>query len=232
MSCVRLARVHSPPSALERGDGYGLESVTLPRIMKPAFPLLLLFASTVGCATSKGPTNIAEAYAKALEENRLADAYALTTGLPEGEAGFHERYKDVAARRERAAAVRAGMDTLEARAPAVILERREADWRVVETRPNDEAKAALTRFLNAVEAKDWEKAWSLLSSPLRSRYTPDRFREDYQREPLARERMRRARLALKGNVKVAGNEATFPLGADRSVRLIMEEGEYRVAAIE
>jgi hypothetical protein len=200
--------------------------------MKPVSCLLLLLALAAGCATTKGPTNIAEAYAKALEENRLAEAYSLTTGLPEGEAGFLERYADVAARRERAAAVRASVDTMEARAPALILERREASWRIVETRPNDEAKAALTRFLNAVEAKDWEKAWRLLSSPLRSRYTPDRFREDYQREPLARERLRRARLSLKGNVKVTGNEATFPLGADRSVRLVMEEGEYRVAAIE
>jgi hypothetical protein len=200
--------------------------------MKPVPHLFLLLALATGCATPKGPTNIAEAYAKALEENRLADAYALTTGLPEGEGGFRERYKDEAARRERAAAVRSNVDTLEARAPTLILERRETTWRIVETRPNDEAKAALTRFLNAVEARDWEKAWSLLSSPLRSRYTPDRFREDYQREPLARERLRRARLALKGNVKVAGNEATFPLGADRSVRLVMEEGEYRIAAIE
>jgi hypothetical protein len=200
--------------------------------MKPASRLFLLLALATGCATPRGPTNIAEAYAKALEENRLADAYALTTGLPEGEGGFRERYKDAAARRERAAAVRSSVDNMEARAPAVILERREASWRIVETRPADEAKAALTRFLNAVEAKDWEKAWSLLSAPLRSRYTPDRFREDYQREPLARERLRRARLALKGNVKMTGNEATFPLGADRSVRLVMEEGEYRVAAIE
>ncbi|HEX8703024.1 MAG TPA: hypothetical protein VF815_29575, partial [Myxococcaceae bacterium] len=60
----------------------------------------------------------------------------------------------------------------------------------------------------------------------------DRFRDDYEREPLARERVRRARLALKGNVKMTGNEAAFPLGADRSVRLVMEDGEYRVASIE
>ena len=200
--------------------------------MKPVSRLLLLTVLATGCATPRGPTNIAEAYAKALEENRLADAYALTTGLPEGVEGFHERYKEDAARRERAASVRANMDTLEARAPTLILEQRQSSWRVVETRPNDEAKASLTRFLNAVEAKDWEKAWSLLSSPLRSRYTPDRFRDDYEREPLARERVRRARLALKGNVKMTGNEAAFPLGADRAVSLVLEDGEYRVASIE
>lgn len=200
--------------------------------MKPSRCLLLLLAFTAGCATTKGPSAVAEAYAKALEENRLSDAYALTTGLPEGEAGFRERYPDATTRHERAASVRAGVSELEVRSPDLILERRQDTWRVVETRPADEAKAALTRFLNAVEARDWEKAWSLLCGPLRSRYTPDRFREDFQREPLAKERLRRARLALRGNVKVTSSDATFALGADRAVRLVLEEGEYRVAAIE
>jgi hypothetical protein len=200
--------------------------------MKLVSRLFLLFVLTTGCATARGPASVAEAYAKALEEDRLSEAYALTTGLPEGEPGFRERYPDRAARRERAAAVRAGLGNLEARAPSLIMEGREDAWRVVETRPGDEAKATLTRFLNAVEARDWEKAWSLLSAPLRSRYTPDRFREDFQREPLAKERLRRARLALRGTVKVTAADATFALGADRAVRLVLEEGEYRVAAIE
>ncbi|WP_224363208.1 hypothetical protein [Hyalangium versicolor] len=200
--------------------------------MKPALRPLLILALTAGCATPKGPSSIAESYAKALEENNLSRAYALTTGLPEGESGFRERYGDASVRRERAASVRTSADELEAHGPNLIMERRQDTWRIVETRPSDDAKAALTRFLNAVEARDWEKAWSLLSGPLRARYTPDRFREDFQREPLAKERMRRARLALRGNVKMTGSEATFPLGADRAVRLVLEEGEYRVAAIE
>src|SRR5690349_15710956 len=115
--------------------------------MKPACRLLLLLALTAGCATPKGPSATAEAYARALEEDRLPDAYALTTGLPEGEQGFRERYADVATRRERAAAVRAAVGDLEAKAPNLIVEQREDTWRVVETRPSDEAKAVLTRFL-------------------------------------------------------------------------------------
>lgn len=201
--------------------------------MKPFCRLLWVLAFGASCATPpKGPSSAAESYAKALEENRLAEAYALTTGLPEGEQGFRERYSEASARRERAASVRAVVGQLEARAPNLIIERRENDWRVVETRPADEAKAVLTRFLNAVDARDWEKAWSLLSASLRSRYTPDRFRDDFEREPLAKERVRKARLALKGTVKVTNTEAAIALGADRSVRLVMEEGEYRVAAIE
>jgi hypothetical protein len=197
-------------------------------------PLLgLLALAFTGCATvPRGPESTAEAYAKALEDNRLPQAYALTTGLLEGEAAFRARYADPAVRRERAAAVRASVPQLEGRAPALQMERRESTWRVVETLPTDEVKAALARFLNAAESTDWEKAWSLLSAPLRARYTPDRLREDFQREPLARERLRRARLALKGEVKMQGAEATLPLGAERAVRLVREGEAYRVAAIE
>jgi hypothetical protein len=83
-----------------------------------------------------------------------------------------------------------------------------------------------------VDAKDWKTAWSLLAAPLRARYTPERLREDFEREPLSQERLRRARIAQKGPVKVGASEALFPLGDERAVRLVLEEGEYRVAAIE
>jgi uncharacterized protein YbaA (DUF1428 family) len=201
--------------------------------MRPAPLALTGLLLATGCASSpKDPVSIAEAYARALEENRLSDAYALTGGGPQGQVAFVERYSDEAARRERAAAVRAGTAALEARAPSLTLERSDGSWRVVESRPADVPRAVLTRFLDAVEAKDWEAAWSLLGASLRARYTPERLRDDFEREPLARERLRRARIALKGPARVAANEALFPLGAERAARLVLEEGEYRVAAIE
>ena len=60
----------------------------------------------------------------------------------------------------------------------------------------------------------------------------ERLREDFKSEPLAAERVRRARLALKGPVKLTGSEALFPIGKDRTVRLVREAGEYRISAIE
>ncbi|MFP2930022.1 hypothetical protein ACLESO_33470, partial [Pyxidicoccus sp. 3LG] len=71
-----------------------------------------------------------------------------------------------------------------------------------------------------------------LAAPLRARYTPERLREDFEREPLAKDRLRRARLALHTNVRVGAGEALFPLGDDRAVLLVLEDGEYRVAALE
>ncbi len=103
---------------------------------------------------------------------------------------------------------------------------------VAVARPEDAPRACLTAFLDAVEAVDWVTAWSLLSSPLRARYTPERLREDYAREPLAAERLRRARLVVAGPVQLSEAGAEFPLGEARGVRLTREEAGYRVAALE
>ncbi|NBD11149.1 MULTISPECIES: hypothetical protein [Corallococcus] len=195
-------------------------------------PLGLLLLGTACATASRDPTTVAEAYAKALEENRLQDAYRLTTGGPDGEVAFLDEYSDAPARTERAAAVRSGAAMLEARAPSVTLARQGEDWRVVESRAADVPRAALKKFLDAVDARDWKGAWGLLASPLRARYTPERLREDFEREPLSKERLRRARLALNTRVRVAAGEALFPLGEERAVRLLLEDGEYRVAAIE
>lgn len=195
-------------------------------------PLGLLLLGTACATASREPVTVAEAYAKALEENRLQDAYRLTTGGPDGEVAFLDEYSDASARTERAAAVRSGSAVLEARAPSVTLARQGEDWRVVESRAADVPRAALKKFLDEVDSRDWKGAWGLLASPLRARYTPERLREDFEREPLAKERLRRARLALNTRVRVAAGEALFPLGEERAVRLVLEDGEYRVAAIE
>ncbi|NTX36687.1 hypothetical protein HUA78_19760 [Myxococcus sp. CA033] len=185
------------------------------------------------CATtSREPVSVAESYASALDEGRLQDAYALTTDGPEGQVAFLERYSDETTRRERAAAVRAGAAVLEARAPSLTLARTGEDWRIVEARPADVPRAALRRFLDASDAKDWKTAWSLLAAPLRARYTPERLREDFDRDPLAKERLRRARLALNTHVRVGAGEAVFPIGDERAVLLVLEDGEYRLSALE
>jgi hypothetical protein len=193
--------------------------------------LTVALAST-GCAHTPGPTEVASAYAQALEENRLADAYALTNALPEAWPSFLEHYADAAARQSRLAEVRTAIPELQARTPGLTLVQTKDGWRIVEEQPADAPREALGRFLDAVKADDWSTAWSLLSAPLRARYTPERLRDDFTREPLAAERLSRARLALKGPVRVTASGAELPIGQDRAVRLVREAGEYRVAAIE
>ncbi|HZH17608.1 MAG TPA: zf-TFIIB domain-containing protein [Archangium sp.] len=199
-----------------------------------ALSTLLLAVSGVatGCAHAPGPSEVAVSYARALEENRLADAYALTSAPPEAQAGFLEHYADASVRQARVKEVRAALPELQARAPALTLVQVKEGWRVVEEKPEDAPRAALKGFLDAVGAGNWARAWSLLSDPLRARYTPERLREDFKREPLSAERVRRARLALEKDVRVTASGAEFPIGEDRAVRLVREAGEYRVAAIE
>jgi hypothetical protein len=194
--------------------------------------LLLGLYLGLGCAHAPGPASVAESYARALEQGRLAEAYALTQGAPEGQQAFLERYATPEARRARAAEVRAAQASLRAEGPSLSMVQRGRAWRVVEVAPEEAARAVLERFLSAVEAGEWATAWSLLAGPVRSRYTPERLRSDYEREPLAAERVRRARLALEGSVRLEEGEARLPLDGEAAVRLVLEGGEYRVAAME
>lgn len=194
--------------------------------------LLLSLCLGLGCAHAPGPASVAESYARALEEGRLAEAYALTEGAPEGQQAFFQRYATPESRQARAAEVRAAQASLRAEGPSLRMAQRGTDWRVVEVAPEEAARAVLERFLSAVEAGEWATAWSLLAGPVRSRYTPERLRSDYEREPLAAERVRRARLALQGPVRLEEGEAQLPLGGEAAVRLVLEGGVYRVAAME
>jgi hypothetical protein len=198
----------------------------------PVLAALAVAVCLEGCVHAPGPREVAGAYARALEENRLEEASALTSLPPKERAAFLARYADVEARRSRAARVRAALPGLQLQGPGLTLRESEGRWRVVEEPPQDAPRACLTAFLDAVEAPDWDTAWSLLSSPLRARYTPERLREDFQREPLAAERVRRSRRALKGPVQVSEAGAAFPLDEERAVRLTREADGFRVAALE
>lgn len=198
----------------------------------PPFTVLAALLAVTGCAHLPGPGEVAGDYARALEENRLTDAWVLTGGPPEDQAAFLAHYKDAGVRQARVAEVREALPELQARAPALALRRTPGGWRVLEEKPADAPRAALTDFLQAVEGEHWTSAWALLSDPLRARYTPERLHEDFQHEPLAAERVRRARLVVKGPVRLTDGGAEFPLGEERAVRLVREAGEYRVAALE
>ncbi|MFL5352743.1 hypothetical protein [Archangium sp.] len=207
-------------------------SSTVPSWLSLSTLPLVAALTAPGCAHVPGPQEVASSYARALEENRLEDAYALTNAPPDARQPFLEHYGNASVRQARVAEVRAALPELQARAPALTLLRGKQGWRVLEEAPADAPREAMERFLDAVDASDWATAWSLLSGPVRARYTPERLREDFKREPLAAERVRRARLALRGQVKVTGVEAEFPVGQERAVRLVREAGEYRVSALE
>jgi hypothetical protein len=99
-------------------------------------------------------------------------------------------------------------------------------------KPGQAAGEVLAAFIAAAEARDFERAYLLLCGALRARYTPDRLQRDFDNEPLARERLERARQALRQEATLRGDFAEFPLGAGKAVRLVREDGSFRVASLE
>ena len=94
------------------------------------------------------------------------------------------------------------------------------------------AQDVLGEFIAAAEARDFERTYHLLSGALRARYTPQRLEADFEAEPLAKERLERARQALRQPPTLRGDVAEFPVGQDKAVRLVRENGAFRVAALE
>lgn len=189
------------------------------------WPLLLFSA----CAVAPGPGETLRRYARALEEGRLDEAFAMTASGTSKEA-FAERYRTVSVRRARAEAVRADEPALVAKAQgrSVHLVLEDGAWRVREgsgESPRDVAFA----FLAAAERGDFRVAYGLLAARWRARYTPELLEADFRAEPGARERLSRARHALEGTTAIA---LEFPIGDGRALRLVAEGTGYRVLSLE
>ncbi len=99
-------------------------------------------------------------------------------------------------------------------------------------RPAQAAGEVLAAFIAAAEAQDFERAYRLLCGALRARYTPERLQRDFENEPLAKERLERARQALRQEATLRGDAAEFAVGAGKAVRLVREDGTFRVASLE
>jgi hypothetical protein len=98
-----------------------------------------------------------------------------------------------------------------------------------EVRP---AEAVLERFLAFAEGGDFAGALGLLSERWRRQYTPETFARDFARAPEAKERLARARQALRAGGRAEGEGVAFPLGGGRAVRLVREGAELRISTLE
>ena len=196
---------------------------------------LSAWALVIAACRTVGPDTAAESYAQALRENRLDDAYALTT---EGyrarvpKEAFVARYADEVRRNERATAIFAAVPQLRARSGEIEAAREDGLWRVEEVTPTEGPREALGKFLDAVSSNDFESAYRMLAGPWRGRYTPARLKADFAAEPLAKERLERARAALAGDFVWRGETAELPVGEGKSVKLVREGGAFKVAALE
>lgn len=199
----------------------------------------LLFIVTglafAGCRTVDGPEVVASTYARALREGRLESAYALTSADYRARVpfeAFKAQYRDEQPRRERADALLEGLPKMSARSAGLEAVCESGGWKVAEEAPGEGPKAALARFLDAADAGDFTAAYGMLSEAWRARYTPALFARDFAAEPLAKERLSRAREALAAALVWGKDEVQLPLGGGKAVRLSREGGSYKVAALE
>ncbi|MDX2014281.1 MAG: hypothetical protein SFW67_29040 [Myxococcaceae bacterium] len=98
--------------------------------------------------------------------------------------------------------------------------------------PADAVRAAARAFVSAAEARDFATAWSWLSGAWRDRYTPERLARDFDREPRGAGFVSRLKASLGGPVSLAGDRATISLGAERSARLVLEPGGWKLDSLD
>jgi hypothetical protein len=180
--------------------------------------IVLLVAS---CATAPrtAPT---EAYLAALERNDLDAAWSLTSSrYRQGtdRATYEARLADPAARAAHVARVRAAL----ADAAPELLD---------VPPPTGQPAEAVQALVRAARAGDFAEAWGWLAAPERARYTPERLARDFQSAPGANERLSRALAAIERPGQTTGAETRWPLPTGGAVRVVLEDGQPRVAALE
>jgi hypothetical protein len=103
--------------------------------------------------------------------------------------------------------------------------------------PESEARAALARFTEALRGGRWAEAWSLLSGPWRARATPERLAADWRESgPVGPRAVARVDASLAAGVPVRlradGRAAFLPVGEGKGATLLLEDGAWRVDALE
>jgi hypothetical protein len=94
-------------------------------------------------------------------------------------------------------------------------------------------RAALQRFLAALDGRRYADAYGLLSARWRARYTPQRLEQDFGLSgAIGRESAERARVLSPGPFKLERGRAVLVIGEARAAVLVLEEGGWRVDALE
>ncbi len=147
-------------------------------------------------------------------------------------AAFIARYSDPALRLARSSAILESTPRLRALSPEIEAVRQGDQWRVIDLGGVEGPRESLERFLSATGRGDFEAAFQMLNGSWRSRYTPALLQNDFAAEPGARDRLARARAALGAELVWSGQSAALPLGGGKAVRLVREDGAYKIAALE
>ena len=209
-----------------------------------ALPLLVV--AVVGCAprAPAGPTETLRAFADAVRAGRTADAYALMS------ADYRKTHdRDAFARSFDPATKRAashlakGRIELRAEVELVDGERlalvQEPDgWRFarnpLDLYPQRAPDEALRSFVRAVERKRWDVVLRFIPMRYRSTITADTLKERWEGAGAAElgAELAAVKAHLDEPIELTGDEARLPVGERKQVKLVREEGLWRVETLE
>jgi hypothetical protein len=97
------------------------------------------------------------------------------------------------------------------------------------------SREVLARFASAVDEGRWPEAWTLLSARWRARETPERLAADLAASgPVGTSAVARAKAALAMGAlpEVNGRSAALAVGQGKAAVLLLEDGSWRVDALE
>ncbi len=213
--------------------GRVLRSHTLVIRSKTLLAVLGLCASD--CVHGVLPEDAMRSYARALEEGRLDDAWALSAALDQAQ--FAERYAEPARRHQRAEEV---LRAAEGQASTgLAIEARAGAYRVIEapaavaTKDDAlQAAALVEHFLASAQRGDFDAVFADLAASWRARYSPQRLKADFEAEPAAAARLERIRAALPGKWELTAAGPELPLGEGKRLKVLREGDGLKVAALE
>ena len=99
----------------------------------------------------------------------------------------------------------------------------------------DAARETLSRFARDVQERRWQDAYALLSARWRAAYTPSRLAADWDGAgPIGREESERVLALLAAGVSLVpeGGRLALPVGTGRRAVVVLEDGGWRVDALE
>ena len=98
--------------------------------------------------------------------------------------------------------------------------------------PQREVRAVVSAFVAATEAKRFDQVLLLLARPLRDRYSATSLERDFRADPFASARVSQLKLKVSERFIEAKDSASLEWSTGRSLRLVLEAGGWRIAALE
>ncbi len=210
-------------------------------------PLVVVAIALAGCAARApaGPADTLRAFADAVRAHRIDDAYALMSADYKR---THDR--DAFARSlgpsvERAAQ-RLQKGRIELRAEVELsdgerlslVQEPDGAWRFahdpLDVYPQRAPDEALRSFVRAVERKRWDVVLRFIPQRFRATITADTLKERWEGTQAAelQAQLAAVRAHLDEPMELSGDEARLPVGERKQVKLVREEGLWRVETLE